>query len=155
MGRLTAAAAVTIIFSLMGNEAWEIGTRLPYLVLLTGAVLSIFISTYFIYYGKNLSEIAREYGWHEQLTRTRIVLYNTLLSGMACLWVVLFGVSLGVVVIIPPDVSAGWVGHGLGYPDLVRHAMFMATLGVFAAALGGNLEEENDFKARLFYDEEI
>jgi hypothetical protein len=33
--------------------------------------------------------------------------------------------------------------------------MFMATLGVFAAALGGNLEEENDFKARLFYDEEI
>ena len=34
------------------------------------------------------------------------------------------------------------------------YAAFMATLGVIAAALGGNLEEEGEIKAELLFDEE-
>jgi len=38
---------------------------------------------------------------------------------------------------------------------LVRYAAFLAIIGVVGAALGGNLEEESEIKAELFFDEEI
>jgi hypothetical protein len=51
-------------------------------------------------------------------------------------------------------VTEQWLQVTLTFVDLMHHAAFMAALGVSAAALGGNLEDEDDLKARLFYDEE-
>ena len=154
MGRLTSAAAVSIIFALMGSEAWDIGTRLPVAKLLIGSLVSIGIATQFIYFGQNLGQIARDVGWREQITRTHIVLYSTLLVGMSSLWLILFLVSLAILIGIPTEATQKWLAVQLSFEDLLHHAAFMAALGVSAAALGGNLEDEEDLKVRLFYDEE-
>lgn len=154
MGRLTAAAAISVVFLLLGAESWEIGVNLSILTLIMGAAISVVASTLFIFLGQNLSQISREIGWREQLSRTRILLFLTLLLGMLSLWAVLFAILFAMVLVVPRHIPVEWLGQSLEQSDLARHAAFMATLGVFAGALGGNLEEENELKARLFYDEE-
>lgn len=154
MGRLTAAAAVSLVFLLLGAEAWEVGTTFPPLRLLVGAVASVVAATSFLYWGQNLSQIARHSGWNEQLTRTRIVLFTTLLVGMSALWLVLFVVALGAASVLPRAVPTGWVGTPLGLAALARYAAFLAIIGVAAGALGGNLEDVDTLKAQLYFDEE-
>lgn len=155
MARLTAATAVSLLILLLTAEAWEMGVSMPPARLIIGALISILIATAFIFSGKNLGELSRDVGWHEQLIRTRIVLVGTILMGMASLWLVLFAFSLLVGWVLPSDVLIRWTELDmLDRLLLVRHAAFMAMLGVLAGALGGNLEEDEAIKAQLYFDEE-
>lgn len=155
MARLTAATAVSLLILLLTAEAWEMGVNLPPSRLVWGTVAAIIVATGFIFAGKNLGQISRDVGWREQLTRTRLVVVGTILFGMISLWLVLFLFSLLVGWLLPQDVLSGWVQiSDLDRLMLLRHAAFMAMLGVLAGALGGNLEEDVAIKARLFYDEE-
>lgn len=153
-GRLTAAAAVTLIFLLLGAESWEIGTNLPGWALTIAAVTCTLVATIFVYLGQNLSQVCRGASRREQLTRTRIVLFATLLIGMTSTWVVLFALSVLVIFAVPDGVTAGWLGGPPPASALYGHAAFVATLGILAAALGGNLEEQDVLKSSLLYDEE-
>jgi glucan phosphoethanolaminetransferase (alkaline phosphatase superfamily) len=154
MGRLTAAAAVSLVFLLLGAEAWEVGINFSPLLLIIGALAIVIFAASFIYWGQNLSQVARHTGWREQLTRTRIVLFTTLLVGMGALWLVLFAVALGAASVLPRDVPTGWVGQSLGLAALSRYAAFLAIIGVAAGALGGNLEDADTLKTELYFDEE-
>jgi len=154
MGRLTAAAMVSVVFLLLGAEAWEVGVNTTYLQLMFGAICTITAATAFLFWGKNLGEVSRNIGWREQLVRTRIVVFFTLLIGMSSLWLVLFALAYLAALYIPANVPADWLGGPLAPGALIRHAAFMAILGVLAGALGGNLEDEDAIKAELFFDEE-
>lgn len=154
MGRLTAAALVSILFLLLGAEAWEVGVHIAPSQLAIGAAITILTATLFLFWGQNLGEISRNLGWREQLARTRIVVFITLLIGLTSLWLVLFILSYLAAAFVPQNVPANWLGEALGAGALSRYAAFMATLGVLAGALGGNLEEEDVVKAELFFDEE-
>jgi len=155
LSRLTAAAVVSVVFLFLGAEAWEIGFHLSPGVLLGGTLLSVFISAIAIYSGQNLSEIAPAGALNEQLARTRIVLFLCLLIGMLSLGVVLFTISLAVASVLPEARIETWTGKDPDLEALSRFATFTAMLGVLAGALGGNLEENADLKARFFFDEEI
>lgn len=153
-GRLTAAAAVTLIFLLLGAESWDIGTHLPGWALAIAALLCTLVAALFVYLGQNLSQVCRGAARKEQLTRTRMVLFATLLLGMASMWLVLFGLSALAIFAVPETVTAGWLGAPPDTGALLRHAAFVSTLGILAAALGGNLEEQEVLKSSLLYDEE-
>ena len=91
----------------------------------------------------------------EQLVRTRIVVFVTLLLGLTTLWLVLFSVSFVSGMLLPRHVIAAWSGlDHFGLSSIARQAGFMAMLGTLAGSLGGNLENEDDLKADLFFDEE-
>jgi hypothetical protein len=155
MGRLTAATAVSLIFLLLAAEAWEIGVNLSPGRLIGGSVITVLIATGFIFAGQNLNQISRQVGWREQLTRTRLVILGTVFLGMVSLWLVLFFVSILVGWLLPEVILEGWVKQSdLTQAMLLRHAAFMAMLGVLAGALGGNLEEQDVIKAELLFDEE-
>ena len=154
MGRLTAAAAVSIVFLLLGAEAWEVGINFTPLHLIIGACGIVVGATSFMYWGQNLSQISRHSGWNEQLTRTRVVLFTTLLVGMGALWLVIFVVALCAAAALPRAVPTGWVGEPLGVGAFARYAAFLAIIGVAAGALGGNLEDTDTLKAHLYFDEE-
>jgi hypothetical protein len=67
---------------------------------------------------------------------------------MSALWAVLFCVSFLAGLALPRAVLAGWSRNsGLGLTQIGRQAAFMALLG-------GNLEDEDELKAELFFDEE-
>jgi len=101
-----------------------------------------------------VNDVARETGWREQIVRTQFVLLAILLVGMLFLWLVLFVLLAGMLLLFPRDVIQGWIHRPFDWQVVARYASFMATLGVLAGALGGNLEEEDELKAELYYDEE-
>lgn len=155
MGRLTAATAVSLVFLLLAAESWEIGVNLSVAKLAVGSIFAVLLATLFIFNGQNLGEFSRQAAPREQLTRTRIVIFGTLLLGIIALWLLLFVVSYLAARLMPEAILAGWIGvPTVGNPALLRQSAFMALNGVLAGALGGNLEDEEKIKAKLLYDEE-
>jgi hypothetical protein len=154
MGRLTAAAAVSTVFLLLDGGAWAVGINQPASRLVLGALLSVLGATIFVFWGQQLGQLSRSTGWREQAIRTRIVVFCTLLVGLAALWVTIFTISWLAAFFVPPAVVTEWTGSTPTVRVFAYHAAFMASLGVLASALGGNLEEEAEIKADLFFDEE-
>ncbi|HID16193.1 MAG TPA: hypothetical protein EYP16_05270 [Candidatus Atribacteria bacterium] len=154
LGRLTAAAAVSIVYFLLTSDVWALGAHLSWRAAIAMAILSIVAATAFIFSGQDLGRLGREYAWREQLARTRLVLLGTLALGMIALWLGLLLISLWGAWALPRAVLVEWIGLVPTPDHLLRYAVFAATVGVLGAALGGNLEEEQEIKAELFIDEE-
>jgi len=154
LGRLTAAAAVSVVYFLITADAWTLGAHLSWRAVWVMAALSIVAATSFIFSGQDLGRLGREHAWREQLARTRIVLLGTLGLGMASLWLALLVLSLLGAWILPRSLLEAWMEVAPTAGHLLRYAVFTATIGVLGAALGGNLEEEREIKAELFCDEE-
>lgn len=154
MGRLTAAAVTTIVFLLLGAESWEVGVNLPPGSIALCAIGAILAGTVVIFVGQNLDKMSGPGQWREQLIRTRIVLFSSLLAGMCALWCLLALVALLAGLAMPDAVLGRWTARVPDLFALLRHAAFMATLGVFGGALGGNLEEEGNFKSKFLFDDE-
>ena len=154
LGRYTAATAVTVVFLFLSAEAWELGAHLSAAWLGVGAAVVVLLAALSIYVGQNFHQMGRITGLREQLVRTRIVLFGSLLVGIASLWLSLFVISLVVMSAFPEVVFAGWSGLDPESLSLSRYAAFMATLGVVAGAFGGNLEDEAEIKAVFLFDEE-
>ncbi len=155
LGRLTAAVAVSLLLLLLTAESWEAGTHIPTHLLIIATFVSISLATLFIFFGQRLDQVGRGRGWSEQLARSRIVLFGTLLSGMISLWIIMFLLVLIASYFLPAEVVSGWSGFELRELPRLHYVTFMASLGILAAALGGNLEEEDAIKAELFVDEEV
>ena len=154
LGRFTAATAVSVIFLFLSAEAWELGAAIHSDWLNLIVVVILLLATLSLYFGQNLQAVGRSDKMMEQAVRSRIILFGTLLTGMISFWINLFLISFGVIRIMPESVLAGWAGLG-GQPlPAVHFARLMATFGILASALGGNLEEEHDLKAVLVYTEE-
>ena len=156
LGRLTATVIVSLLFLLLTAESWEAGTNSALGWLLTGSSVALIASSLFIFYGQNLEQLGHGpgRGWSEQLARSRIVLFGTLFVGMMSLWAVLFALLWVVSYALPLEVVAAWSGFEPADLPRINYVIFMASIGILAAALGGNLEEEGEIKAALFFDEE-
>ncbi len=154
LGRSTAATAVSIIFLFLSAEAWEIGSAMDSAWLDFALVFVIICATLSFYFGQNLQSISRSDKLKEQAVRSRLVLLGTIFMGMFSFWINLFVISYIVINILPQGVLAEWAGiHGKPIPDL-HFSKLMATFGLMASAIGGNLEKEQDIKALLIYTEE-
>ena len=155
LGRLTATVAVSLLFLLLTAESWEAGAHIRAPWLGAGAAVAVVAASLFVFFGQHLDQVGRGRGWSEQMARSRIVLLGTLFLGMVSLWVVLFAVLFVVSLALPVNVTAAWAGVTPATLPRVKYVAFMASIGILAAALGGNLEEEDAIKAELFFDEEV
>ncbi len=154
LGRFVTATVVSLMFLFLTAEAWEIGAAMSSLYLDISAISVIIIATLSIYFGQNFQEIARSDKLMEQTARSKIVLIGTLISGMVIYWILLFLISLIIIYLLPENILSSWAGLNKSQFSYLHFAKFMATIGVFASAVGGNLEEENQIKAVLIYTEE-
>ncbi len=155
MGRLTAAATVSIVVFILGAESWELGVNIEEWPLGIATAVAIFAATIFLFAGQNIVGLSAggTRTRREQFLRMRIVLFATLLLGIVSLWILLAVGAAGIVLALPADVPASWLGAALTPADIGRYAAFLATLGVLAGALGGSLEAEGKFKAMLYFDD--
>ena len=154
LGRFIAATAVSITFLFLSAEAWEMGAAIQSVGLDVVLMVVLLAATFSLYFGQNLQAVGRADRMMEQAARSRIFMFGTLLAGMLSFWITLFVISLGVIYILPDSVLKGWAGLEAQALPVVHFAKLMATFGIVASALGGNLEEEHDLKAVLVYTEE-
>jgi len=154
-GRLTAAAFVTSLLSFLGAEVWELGVGAGSGLLVAGAFFSILGSMWYLYRGQNLGELTGGLGVNEQVARSKLVMVFCLWIGMVSLWILLFASCWCLSSILPREVVEGWSGETLDVWARARFAAFVSTLGTLAGALGGNLEDEDNFKANIFFDDEV
>ncbi len=154
LGRFTAATAVSVIFLFLSAEAWEMGAAIQSGWLDLALVGVILVATLSLYFGQNLQGIATSDRMMEQAVRSRIVLMGTLFVGMAAFWINLFCISVVIIHLLPEQVLCNWAGlNGKALP-IIHFSKLMATFGILASSVGGNLEEEQDIKAVLVYTEE-
>jgi len=154
LGRLTAAAAVSVVYFLLTADGWALGGQLSWRAVCLLALLGVSAATGFLFAGQDLGKYGREWAWREQLARTRLVVMGTLTLGIVTLWLALFLLSLAGAWLLPRPLLREWMGVAPAPWAIVRYAVFTATIGVLGAALGGNLEEEREIKAELLIDEE-
>lgn len=155
LGRLTAAVVASLLFLLLTAESWEAGAHMRILWLCVGTVLAIGLASTFIFLGQNLNQVGRGHGWSEQLARSRLVIFGTLLSDMIFLWAIMFLSLYALSLTLLVDVVAGWARFEAGELPRLRYVGFMAVVGMLAAALGRNLEDEDTIKAQFFFDEAV
>lgn len=154
-GRLTAAAFVTSLLSFLGAEVWELGVGAGAGLLIAGAFFSVVGSMFYLYRGQNLGELTGNIEMTEQVARSKLVMAFCLWIGMAALWFLLFTTCWCLASILPREVVEGWAGEPLDAVARAKFAAFVSTLGTLAGALGGNLEDEESFKAQFFFDDEV
>lgn len=154
LSKLTAAAFVSTLLLFLGAEAWELGVGMNPIVLDAGVVAAVIVSMAFLYRGQNLHQLTRRAILSEQLARSHLVLMITLFLGMTSLWIILFLAALLAGLVLPPSVISSWVGIEVEASHLAKFAAFSATIGTLVGALGGNMENEDDFKAEFLFDEE-
>jgi len=155
LGRLSAAAVVSTLLAFLGAEVWELGVAAGTGLLVGGAFGSVAVTSWFLYRGQNLSSSTRDAGLSEQVARSEVVLGACLLVGIGSLWLLLFLGSYALASVLPAGVIGGWLDERLEWVDRVRFAAFVSSLGTLAGGLGGNLEDEDAFKAEFFFDEEV
>ena len=154
LGRLTAGAATFIVILLLTSESWEVGVNFSPATLVAATVAAVLAAALFLFVGQNLGKMSGPGLWHEQLVRTRIVIFSSLLVGMVSLWIVLTCAAFVVSLAMPDVVLARWLTSVPGPAVLARYAAFMATLGLIGGAFGGNLEDEGNFKAKFLLDDD-
>ena len=153
LGKVTAVTVISIIFLFLSAEAWEIGSSLSESWVNNSIIFAIFISALSIYFGQNLQKVAKSDKIKEQAVRSKLVIIGTIFIGIISLWLSLFIASTIIIYILPQKVLTGWANIG-GKLPIIHFSKIMATFGIIASALGGQLEEEDDIKAVLFYTEE-
>lgn len=154
LGKVTVATAISIIFLFLSAEAWEMGAALqtPWINVVILGVIGL--ATVSLYFGQNLHRVAKFSKMKEQAVRSKVILFGTLLASMLIFWLGLLLISWSIISLLPAKVLLGWAGLKGKLPSF-HFAKIMATFGVLASALGGNLEDTKTIKAVLFYSEEV
>ncbi len=154
LGRFTAATVVSMLFLLLTAEAWELGAAISPRLANIEVLAVIIIATVSIYLGQNFQKLARSDKLMEQTVRSRVVLFGTLLVGIMAYWISIFIVCSGIIYILPHRTLCQWAGIKDNTLPIIHFAKLMASVGVLASAVGGNLEEEDNIKAVIVYTEE-
>ncbi|MDA3646705.1 5,10-methylene-tetrahydrofolate dehydrogenase [Saccharopolyspora indica] len=140
-----AAALAAAGFGLFTSTVWQLGDVLSPLRALTTTVFALALMTVWLIAAHGLWE---RVGRRAVRDRRLALLYNastitTLSSGVACLYAVVYLVSLtGALSLIDEGVLARTLGHSADWPAYARLAWMVASMALIAGALGSSLETD-------------
>ncbi|MEP0548730.1 MAG: DUF2391 domain-containing protein [Rhodothermales bacterium] len=154
--KLTLAAASTLVVLLITEEAWTIGTSQSPAWIATFATVALGLTSLYIVKRQHLL-IRRERGrLTEQVAVANVTVSLAIVLGMATMFVVLFGLTLGFSMLLFPDpLVERWTGRPATLELYATLAGFSATLGLLIGALGASFEDEAYFRHVTYVDEEV
>ncbi|SFQ24548.1 hypothetical protein SAMN05421810_105332 [Amycolatopsis arida] len=143
-----AAAAATGAFGVFYSTIWSMADALTVVRLAMVSVFAIAVMVTWIILHHGLWERGRP--WREAALYNGVTVL-TLLIGVACMYVVLFGLTaLAAMVVIADDYLASQLRHPVGLGDYTRLAWLASSLGTVAGALGSSLESEDAVLAATY-----
>ncbi|GAA3737852.1 hypothetical protein HDA32_005378 [Spinactinospora alkalitolerans] len=146
-----ATAAGTGAFGVFYSTIWSMAGALSPLRLALISLISVGVMSAWIILHNGLWEHPTGPG-----ARHRAVLYNaatliTIVLGVACMYVVLYGVLLTLaLVVIAATILESVLGHPVGPLDYAVLAWLASSLGTVAGALGSGLEDEETVREATF-----
>ncbi len=153
LSKFITTIVMSTIFLFLTAEFWELGAALEDRWIYGLVIFVLLGVTFSLYFGHNLDKIARSDKLKEQAVRSKIVIIGILFIGILALWIFLFIISSGIIYLLPENVLLNWSGLKTHLP-IFHFAVIISNFGIMMSAFGGNLEEEDDLKAILFYTEE-
>lgn len=155
--RSLSAVVLSLLFFMASSESWEAGVYIGEQRLILGAIISVLLATFAIYYGQQLYQLGDSRYSEGTRIRWHITICSTLFISMVLLWIELRLIVTLLAQLLPLEVVAGWakVTPEMMQQEYGWYASFMATIGIVAAMLGANLENEETVKALFLFDEEI
>ena len=153
LSKFIATIIISTIFLFLTGEFWELGASINSGIVNFSIILVLFLTTFSLYFGHNLHRVARFDRLKEQAVRSKLIIFGTLFTGITAIWLIVFVICIFIIFIFPEKVLLHWAGLNNHLPVL-HFAKIISTFGILMSAFGGNLEEEDDLKAILFYTEE-
>lgn len=144
LSKALAAAAGTAAFGVFYSSIWGMANALSWGRLCGIAVFAIGVMVSWLIAYNNLWDRPRK-----QVDREKAVLYNaatvcTLLAGVACMYLVLFAVTLvAALAVISSEYLRAQLGHPVGAGDYLGLVWLASSMGTVAGALGSSLESEH------------
>ncbi|MGB3541822.1 DUF2391 domain-containing protein [Rubrivirga sp.] len=158
LSKLTTAAFSTLVVLVMTAEAWDLGTRQPWwLIIALSAVAIVGTSGYLV---RKQGLLARRHGHArtEQQVVQAVSILLALALGMLTTYGLLFGTTLVLrTLFFDPAILDGWsasLGRPVGPDEVLVFAGFVAALGLGVGALGGSFEDQTYFRHVAYVDEE-
>lgn len=158
LSRLTTAAFSALLVLVTTAEAWDLGMiQAPWLVVVLSAVTLVVTSAYILRRQQLL--VRRDSARLTELTVvSHVSIVVSVFLGMATMYALLFGVTLGLAeVLFPPRLVADWAASlegGIEGSHYFVFAAFVASLGILIGALGASFEDQIYFRHVAYVDEE-
>ena len=156
-GRLTIAAASTLLILVITAESWDLGMSQRAGEVITFAGLAVLGSALFVLQRHRLL-VRTGSRLTEQTVITRLSMALAVLVGMAGTWLLLFAlVFFCSQVLFDEALVRGWAQSLDEPPGLERYLVFsgfVATLGIIIGALGASFEPGGYFRHVAYIDEE-
>lgn len=157
-GRLTTAAASTVLILLMTAESWDLAmSQQPLSIVFFSATILIAASAYVLNRQRIFVEPWRG-GLTEQRVISRVSLSVAMLLGMTTTYLLLFGAVAAVsLLFFPETLIRSWatsIAEPSTWGSRLRLAGFIAAFGIAIGALGATFEPKAYFRHVAFIDEE-
>ena len=139
----TAAAAATAAYGIITTSFWKLAEALPALRLAGITVLAIVVMSGWLMVHNRLWDSPSGH-----LERRKALLYNTstaltLSIGVACMYAILFALSLLASIVLIEGTYFGQVlGHPAGPASYLKLVWLSTSVGIVAGAVGSSLEDE-------------
>ena len=158
LSKLTTAAFSTLVVLIITAEAWDLGTRQPFGLVVSMTLVAIAGTSGFLVHKQSLLARRHGHGRSEQYIVQSVSILLSLAMGMATTWLVLFGTALLLGGMLFDDtIVSGWaanLGHGVGLRERLVFAGFVASMGIGVGALGASFEDQRYFRHVAYVDEE-
>ncbi|MEU8415937.1 hypothetical protein AB0C24_24390 [Amycolatopsis japonica] len=139
-----AAAAATAAYGIVTTSFWKLAEALPELRLAGITALAIVVMSGWLMVHNHLWDSPSGH-----LERRKALLYNvstalTLAIGVACMYVILFGLALlASIVLVEGTYFAQVLGHPAGPASYLKLVWLATSVGIVAGAVGSSLEDED------------
>lgn len=156
-----ATAAVAPVFVLVFSaEFWDAGLGMTPRTAWAYAAISIIAATLYLCFAQHLF-LPRKQSPRlpEHLAVANVVIFLSMLLAVIGLFVMVALLALAIELwVFPPDLISTWPtleDQGVGFPDLLRIAIFISTVGVTTGALAGGMQRRQVMRQMALFQTEV
>lgn len=160
MPGLATAAVAPVFILVFSAEFWDAGLGMGHATAWVYAAISILAAATYLCFAQRLFlPRVQSRRLPEHLAVANVVIFLSMLLAVIGLFVMVALLALAIELwVFPPDLISTWPTLGtqqVGFPDLLKIAVFISTVGVTTGALAGGLQRRQILRNMALYQAEV